>query len=926
MPDELQKTYDPDAIEERWAARWAQEDLWKPTGDGAAFTMLLPPPNVTGRLHMGHMLNQTEMDILARWHRMRGDKTLWVPGTDHAGIATQMMVERQLVSEGSSREGLGRERFTERVWAWREEYGGAILDQMRRLGVSVDWSREYFTMDDGLSRGVREAFVRLHEQGLIYRGNYIVNWDPVQGTAVSDLEVTHEERVGKLYHVRYPLADGSGAVVIATTRPETMLGDAAVAVNPSDARYAALVGRVLTLPLSAAASGVDREIPVIADEWANPEFGTGAVKVTPAHDPNDFAIGERHGLAQLTIMDATARIDLPGSPYHGLDRYAARERIVADLSEAGLLVEVKEHPMSIGLSQRTGAVIEPRLSTQWFLRIAPLAEKAIAAVEEGHIRFTPDQYRKTYMEWMRNIHDWCLSRQLWWGHRIPAWFCGKCGEATVARETPSACAHCGGAALTQETDVLDTWFSSGLLPFTVFGWPDKTPDLAAFYPTSLLVTGFDILFFWVARMIMFGCWFMGAPEEGRSLAEAVPFREVYIHALVRDADRQKMSKTKGNVVDPIAIVKRYGTDAVRFTLASMASPGTDIAFNEQRTDGYRAFANKIWNAARFISMQRSRAAEAGITVEAATLHTGEQSDTREGRYIRSQLGSFASNPLSKQPAQVNGEEFPSSIRQALENYRFDNAANLVYSYFWTDFCDFYLEAVKIRLEALLETDKREAEKSLRTLIATFESSLRLLSPFMPFITEELWHNLYNGAPPCKSIALAEYPADKEPFQIQAGVAAEVADLQEFVSTVMSIRKERGVEEKDRVPVLVRTSDGFAKVLREEAAFVERRGRISFLTFVQHELQGPGTRSTPLFDAQVVYEKQVNAAAETERLTKELARLEKEQANAERQLGNEAFLAKAPGPVVEGIRRRAGELVDLIAKARAALDALGPRRS
>jgi len=445
MPHDLPKTYDPAATEERWAARWVSEDLWRESSaepvqtPQKTFTMLLPPPNVTGRLHMGHMLNQTEMDILARWHRMRGDRTLWVPGTDHAGIATQMMVERQLASEGISRRELGRERFVERVWAWREEYGGAILDQMKRLGASVDWSREYFTMDAGLSTAVREAFVRLHEGGLIYRGKYIVNWDPVQQTAVSDLEVTHEDRIGKLYHVRYPLADGSGSLVIATTRPETMLGDVAVAVNPDDPRYTALVGKLLRLPLSAAAGVTSREIPVIADDWADPEFGTGAVKVTPAHDPNDFAIGERHGLPQLNIMDTEARIDLPGSPYHGLDRYAAREHIVEDLRAAGLLVDAKEHPMSIGLSQRTGAVIEPRLSTQWFLKIAPLAEKAIAAVEEGHIRFTPDQYRKTYMEWMRNIHDWCISRQLWWGHRIPAWHCGACQQVTVARETPKAC-------------------------------------------------------------------------------------------------------------------------------------------------------------------------------------------------------------------------------------------------------------------------------------------------------------------------------------------------------------------------------------------------------------------------------------------------------------------------------------------------------
>ncbi len=923
MPQDLPKSYDPAAIEERWAAHWAAAGLWSPsTGASGSFSMLLPPPNVTGRLHMGHMLNQTEMDILARWHRMRGEQTLWVPGTDHAGIATQMMVERRLAGEGTSREALGREKFIERVWSWRDEYGGAILDQMRRLGASVDWSREYFTMDAKLSGAVREAFVRLHEAGFIYRGKYIVNWDPVQATAVSDLEVTHEDRIGKLYHVRYPLADGTGEIVIATTRPETMLGDVAVAVNPSDARYTALVGRQLQLPLSAAAGGADRTIPVIADSWANPEFGTGAVKVTPAHDPNDFAIGERHGLPQLTIMDAQARIDLPGSPYHGLDRSVARERIVADLEQAGLLVAVKDHPMSIGLSQRTGAVIEPRLSTQWFLRTADftddhgqlrpgLARKAREAVAPPHgepaIRFTPDQYRKVYLEWMDNIHDWCISRQLWWGHRIPAWHCGACNSTTVARDTPQACAHCGGAALTQDPDVLDTWFSSGLLPFTVFGWPEQTPDLASFYPTSLLVTGFDILFFWVARMVMLGCWFMGEDPAGprRALAESVPFREVYIHALVRDADRQKMSKTKGNVIDPIAIVGQYGTDAVRFTLASMASPGTDIAFNEARTEGYRAFANKIWNAARFIFMNVDRGKEAGITVDPRTLATGPQSNELEARWVRSQLASTAG-----------------AVQAALANYRFDDAANLIYAFFWGDFCDWYLEVVKLRLQFGPEGDRVHTEAALRTLLTTFEASLRLLSPFMPFLTEELWHALYDNAPPLQSIALARYPDETPPFAPEPGAALEMVAVQRLITDIRAVRKELGVEEKASVPIRVRASSETEASLRDAHAIVERLARVSSIEFTTAPLEGSGIRSTLAFDVQVVYEKQIDIAAETERLRKDLLRYEKEQNNAERQLGNEGFLAKAPAPVVEGIRRRSGELRELLVKTRDALDALG----
>ncbi|HEY0785079.1 MAG TPA: valine--tRNA ligase, partial [Acidobacteriaceae bacterium] len=777
MPHDLPKTYDPAAIEDRWAAYWLTEKLFsvpaEAQGSPAPFTMLLPPPNVTGRLHMGHMLNQTEMDILARWHRMRGDPTLWVPGTDHAGIATQMMVERQLAAEGTSRQELGRERFVERAWQWKSVYGGAILDQMKRLGASVDWSREYFTMNERLSVAVKEAFVRLWEQGLIYRGNYIVNWDPVQQTAVSDLEVTHQERLGSIYHIRYPLADGSGSIIIATTRPETMLGDVAVAVNPDDQRYQALVGRLLRLPLSATYDGAEREIPILADSWANPEFGTGAVKVTPAHDPNDYAIGERHSLPKLTVMDEQARIDLPGSPYHGLDRLAARDRIVEDLGALGLLVEVKEHSMSIGLSQRTGAVIEPRLSTQWFLRIQPLADVAVAAVEQGDIRFTPDQYRKTYGEWMRNIHDWCLSRQLWWGHRIPAWHCAACAQITVARNTPAACADCGSNALSQETDVLDTWFSSGLLPFTVFGWPEQSPDLARFYPTQLLVTGFDILFFWVARMIMLGCWFMKdvpMPDGSeRPLAEAVPFREVYIHALVRDAEGQKMAKTKGNVIDPIEMVSRYGTDAVRFTLASMASPGTDIAFSEARTEGNRAFANKIWNAARFIFMNVDRAAEAGIPVDMHALGSmpaiGEDAPL-EAQWITSQLAATAAE-----------------VSRALEEYRFHEAAMLTYQFFWGDFCDWYLEIVKVRLDFADANKRAGALEALTTLLRTFEAALRLLSPFMPFLTEELWHALYTGAPPAPSIALSRYPTEQDPFPRVPGVTQRMKSLQDLIVAV-----------------------------------------------------------------------------------------------------------------------------------------------
>ena len=910
MSHDLPKTYDPTAIEDRWAAYWVSERLFDvPTPERAAvqpgFTMLLPPPNVTGRLHMGHMLNQTEMDILTRWRRMSGERALWLPGTDHAGIATQMMVERQLASEKTSRQELGREAFIERVWEWKQHYGGAILDQMKRLGASVDWSREYFTMDDNLSIAVKEAFVRLHEQGLIYRGAYIVNWCPRCQTAISDLEVIHEEQQGKLWELRYPVVEEPGEfLTIATTRPETMLGDVAVAVHPDDSRYKHLHGKRLRLPL------MDREIPVITDDWVSPAFGTGAVKVTPAHDPNDFALGQRHGLPSINVMDETAHITADGGTYVGLDRYEARTRVLADLEAQGLLGAVRDHVNSIGKCDRCKTVVEPRLSTQWFIKIQPLADKAIAAVEQGYIKFTPDQYRKTYEEWMRNIHDWCISRQLWWGHRIPAWHCRTCKQITVARDTPSVCAHCASTEIEQETDVLDTWFSSGLLPCSVFGWPRHTRDLDVFYPTQLLVTGFDILFFWVARMIMLGCWFMSdmpmADGSKRPLKDAVPFREVYIHALVRDADRQKMSKTKGNVLDPIDIVGRYGTDAVRFTLAAMASPGTDIAFSEARTEGYRAFANKIWNAARFIFMNVGRAAEAGVTVNPHTLkdvHMPEASAPIEARWIVARLNHTAAD-----------------VNQALSEYRFHEAANLVYQFFWGDFCDWYLEIVKLRLDFSENVDNAAARSALTILLGTFEAALRLLSPFMPFLTEELWHVIYDGKPPAKSIALTRYPQPLEEA-LDAAVEAEMATLQDLIINARAARKDLGVEEKAAVPMRVRTSEAAQQLFTDNTQIIQRLARVSALEFVYAMPEGAGIRSTPSFDAQVIYERTIDKAAERERLTKDLARFEKEQANAERQLGNEGFLAKAPAQVVEGLRRRAAELVILLEKTRKALEDL-----
>ena len=915
MPRDLPKAYDPTAIEDRWAEYWVRERLFEvPTpksldGLPPRFTILLPPPNVTGRLHMGHMLNQTEMDILTRWHRMRGDLALWVPGTDHAGIATQMMVERQVAKEGKTRQDLGRDAFVERVWEWKKEYGGAILDQMKRLGASVDWSREYFTMDDRLSIAVKEAFVRLYEQGLIYRGAYIVNWCPRCQTAISDLEVVHEEQQGKLYEIRYPLVDGTKYVTIATTRPETMLGDVAVVVNPADARYLHLHGKKLQLPLTG------REIPILPDEWANPEFGTGAVKVTPAHDPNDFAIAERHKLPSIVVMDETAHMNAEAGVYAGLDRYEARKRILADLEQQGLLVAVKDYVNSIGKCDRCKTVVEPRLSTQWFIKIQPLADKAIEAVETGVIRFTPEQYKKTYFEWMRNIHDWCISRQLWWGHRIPAWHCGECREITVAREAPAACSHCGSSKLTQETDVLDTWFSSGLLPFTVFGWPSQTADLAAFYPTQLLVTGFDILFFWVARMIMLGCHFMldvPLPDESkRTLADAVPFREVYIHALVRDADRQKMSKTKGNVIDPIEIIQQYGTDAVRFTLASMASPGTDIAFSEARTEGYRAFANKIWNAARFIFMQMERAKEAGIAVDLQ--HLGETPSSN------------AHAPLEERWIISRFNQCVADVNQALADYRFDDAANRIYQFFWGEFCDWYLEVVKIRLDYGEAANQATTTAALTTLLGVFEASLRLLSPFMPFLTEEIWTALYDGTPPLKSIALARFPSEPEMRSREvdahpAAVDLEMFLLQEIIADIRNLRKEQDVPEKEAAPVFLTGAENAIEVVRSNQDMIQRLARVSEILYSK-PAQGVSTRHGVNYEVALRYEKQVDVAAERERLARDLAKLEKEMDSKQTQLQNQAFLAKAPVKVVDGLRARAEELQALIEKANSALRAL-----
>jgi valyl-tRNA synthetase len=916
MPHDLPKAYEPGAIEARWAEFWVKEKLFnapnpEPGDPRPRFSLLLPPPNVTGRLHMGHMLNQTQMDIIVRWHRMRGFLTLWLPGTDHASIATQMMVERQLATEKKKRQDLGREAFIERVWEWKRHYGGAILDQMKRLGASVDWDREYFTMDENLSRAVREAFVRLYEDGLIYRGMYIVNWCPRCGTAISDLEVKHEDVPGKLYEIRYPIVESDESITIATTRPETMLGDTAVAVNEKDERYQHLHGKKVRLPL------MNREIPIITDEIAQPEFGTGAVKITPSHDANDFEAGLRHDLPQINVMDERARMNDNAGPYSGLDRYEARDRVLQDLREQGFLVAEKDYTVALAKCDRCGTVVEPRLSMQWFLKVAPLAKRAIEVVEKGYIRFRPENYKQIYLNWMHNIHDWCISRQLWWGERIPAWRCLDCGETIVARNTPSQCTKCSSGRLEQDPDVLDTWFSSGQLPFTALGWPDATDDLAAFYPTSLLITGFDILFLWVARMIMLGCWFMSPPHRPLSNGEAtpsgedalkqsVPFREVYIHALVRDADRQKMSKTKGNVLDPIEVIEKYGTDATRFTLASMSSPGTDIAFNPSRTEGYRAFANKIWNAARFMFMNLDRASSCGAAVPAreysdiAAGIVGFDAQTLEDRWILSRFNRVAAE-----------------VDQAFELYRFDDAARAIYDFFWKELCDWYIELIKPRL--LAEGDTESLLLACKNLVSVFDASLRLLHPVMPFISEEIWYAIYDGKPPLRSIALAAYPQSSE-SQIDANAEREMSTLQEVIENVRNLRAELKVEQKLKVPAAIYTADIKVRDLIERnRGAVERLANVDNVTFSDESLaKHSGSRSTTDFDVRLIYERKIDIGAERERLQKELERYEKEISTGARQLENEQFLAKAPKQVIDGIRKRSTELEVLRTKAQTAL--------
>ena len=876
MTREIAKAYDPQLIESKWAEFWSSGDLFRadPAAPGPVFSIVIPPPNVTGSLHIGHMLDHTEIDILTRWHRMRGYNTLYLPGTDHAGISTQRVVVRQLAEQGINYRDLGREEFEKRVWKWKEESGGTIQRQMRQIGESCDWSREKFTLSPELSRVVREVFVRLYEEKLIYRANRMMNWCPVCLTVLSDLEVLHEERTGSLWYVRYPVVGTNEFIVVATTRPETMLGDTAVAVHPEDERYKHLLGKKAKLPL------IGREIPVLADEMVDREFGTGAVKITPAHDPNDFEVGKRHRLPEIDVMTDDAHMNANASAYAGMDRFEARKKIVEDLKAQGLLAKITEHTHSIGLCERSKTIVEPRISTQWFCAMKTLAEPALAAVERGEIQMIPENRRQEYLFWMRNIRDWTLSRQLWWGHRIPAWHCEENGHVTVARETPSACGTCGSKNLKQDPDVLDTWFSSGLWPFSTLGWPEKTPDFQRYYPTSVLITGYDILFFWVARMAMLGIHFTGQ----------VPFRAVYLHSLVRTGSGEKMSKSKGTGLDPVALNQQYGTDAMRFCLASMAAPGTDIVLSEDRLLGARAFANKIWNAARFLFVNLEKYEQTGASLEqlAAPEIRARAPYPIAGRVQLADAWLFA-----------RLAETIDAANKALATYHFHEASQQIYQFFWGDFCDWYIEWVK---PELLSANAERAAVAWKNLFAAFDAALRLLHPIMPFLTEELWHQLpqKQGA---KSVALDTYPAASESWRNSAALE-EFAFLQEVIKSLREIRSQIKLDPKKRVKAEFSSADSGLKA--SVAANLDAILRLAILSELSvssgHlEQSGSSVRSTAQFDVRIPYSDAIDLAGESVRLKKEIEGLSKAIQSKEKQLSNKTFLERAPENIINDMQ-------------------------
>ena len=868
---ELEKVYEPKSVEQKWYEVWEQKGYFHATlpSEKPSYSIVIPPPNITGVLHMGHALNNTLQDILCRWKRMSGYNVLWMPGTDHAGIATQNVVERQLAAEGKDRFELGREAFIERVWQWKAESGGQIIDQLKRLGASCDWERERFTMDAGLSTAVREVFVRLYNDGLIYRDNRLINWCPRCHTALSDIEVEHEDKAGNLWHLRYPVLGSDQFLVVATTRPETMLGDTAVAVNPADERYSHLIGQKVLLPL------VNREIPIIADDYVDVEFGTGVVKITPAHDFNDFEMGVRHSLDRINVFDESGVVNAAGKQYEGMDRFTARKQIVADLDAAGLLEKIQDHALSVGGCYRCKTVVEPYMSLQWYVKVAPLAEKALAAVKDGRTKIVPAQWENTYYDWMENIRDWCISRQIWWGHRIPAWFCDHCGAITVAKEDPTACEKCGSDEIRQETDVLDTWFSSALWPFSTLGWPEKSPELASFYPTSCLVTGFDILFFWVARMMMMGLHFM----------DQVPFTDVYIHALVRDSQGQKMSKSKGNVIDPLTVIDAYGTDAFRFTLAAFAAQGRDVKLAEERIAGYRNFANKIWNASRFAMMNLEGFDPAAVDPASLKLSNAD-------RWILFRLNEVAA-----------------SVDASLTSFRYNEAANDLYRFTWSEFCDWYIELVK---DDLYKGDCDRQQSAKYVLWLVLENLLRLLHPFMPFITEEIWQALPKSDTAEASIMLAAFPTPRQEWADFSSAATEMELVMEVIKAIRNIRGEMEVPPSKQISAILdcKSAESLTLLKRNEV-YVVSLARLSDLAIGQG-VERPAEASLQVAgDVEIIVPLRglVNVEEEEKRLNKEIAKIEKDIDFLSKKLENPSFVERAPADVVVKEREKIAEFAN-----------------
>ncbi|BBO87744.1 valine--tRNA ligase [Desulfosarcina ovata] len=861
----LDKSYSPEDVEKHWYAYWEQEKLFAAdeTTTKKPYSIVIPPPNVTGVLHMGHALNNTMQDIMCRYRRLKGDSVLWMPGTDHAGIATQNVVEKKLAAEGTDRHQLGREQFIESVWEWRKQYGSAIINQLKRLGASCDWDRERFTMDEGLSRAVRKVFVQLYDEGLIYQGDYIINWCCRCHTALSDLEVEHEDIDGAFYHIRYPFADGSGGLTVATTRPETMLGDTAVALHPDDERYAGLTATTVTLPL------MNREIPIIRDTYVDLSTGTGALKVTPAHDPNDFEIGKRHDLPSIKVIADDGSMTEEAGRFASMDRFACRKAVVEALKAEGLLERIEPHRHSVGHCYRCKTVVEPNLSRQWFVKAKPLAEKAIEAVKTGKTHIIPESWTKTYFDWMYNIRDWCISRQIWWGHQIPAWTCQGCRRMVVALEAPDVCPDCGSTDLVQETDVLDTWFSSALWPFSTMGWPDQTDLLKTYYPTSVLVTGFDILFFWVARMMMMGIHFM----------DEIPFKDVYVHALVRDEEGKKMSKSKGNVIDPLNVIDQYGTDAFRFTLAAFAAQGRDVKMSEKRVEGYRHFINKLWNAARFSLMHLERGFDA---IDAANI-------SLQDRWILSRL-----NRVARQ------------TEEALDAYKFNEAAGAVYQFVWHELCDWYLEAIKPTLYD--EAGGAAKSATLSVLWRVFREALVILHPFAPFVTEEIWHSLPGTE---GSIMRASWPETLTPGD-DPDAEAQMQTVMATITGIRNVRGEMNIAPSTALEAVVQPEDPqIGDAVEKNRDLIVNLARLSDIR-VDASVQRPKAAATVLIDGATVFvmlEGIIDFAQEQARLDKEIGKLSKELSGMNRKLGNEDFLKKAPPEVVAGVREKHAAMLE-----------------